>query len=173
MRVNRFHRLLAACLLLGSLTATTAAAQDAGAGPRVARKKPAPSPLRLRFIGLAQDPAHGKQITRCSFREAWIGLRLEKAGVLVGPITRDSSGAAEFIDGKGTPWDVKGFHSERPVQEGGFLLSRAIEKIEGEIAGGQNVILDDRKLSAVHAEVLAQFIAKQEWSSRIRWYHGN
>jgi hypothetical protein len=58
---------------------------------------------------LAYDPAH-RGFTNGSVREAQAGLAAESQGILRGPIRRDLTGGAEFIDGAGRHWDVKGMH---------------------------------------------------------------
>ncbi len=139
---------------------------------RAERRARPPSAFRLRFLELSADPSHGGKRTTGSRREAWVGLRLEKAGVLRGPIRREGSGSAEFIDAAGVRWDVKAFHSERAAEDGGFVLERAIAKLAKELAAGQNVILDDRALSGEHANLLDQVIQQKQWAQRVHWYRG-
>jgi hypothetical protein len=69
---------------------------------------------------LAKDPAHGGAVRDKTLREAEVGVELEEAGKLPKPITRDPSGAAEFIDGMNQPWDVKRFNSNFPARRGGI-----------------------------------------------------
>jgi len=159
-------------ILLGlSLLSATAAlaAPRPPATARAARLKP-DSSFRSRFLKLASDPAHGGAITRGSFREAYVGLRLETRGVLPGRITRDRTGAAEFVDGTGVRWDVKGFNSQWPAKKGGFVLANAGASLAKEIAAGQNVILDGKRLSTDHAKALDALIQTNGWQSRVVWY---
>ncbi len=60
-----------------------------------------------RFTNLASDPAVGN-LTPKTRQEAMAGLEAENQGFISSPIARDPSGAVEFFDGSGSPWDVKG-----------------------------------------------------------------
>ena len=162
--------LLARALLVGLLFGSASApANPPAAITSPVRTRPC-SPFRLRFLKLAGDPAHGGDITKGSFREAYVGLRLERSGILPGAITRDPSGSAEFQDGAGTRWDVKGFSSHWPVAEGGFLLANAESSLAEELAAGQNVILDRKSLSSAHDEALARLVVARGWQARVLWY---
>ncbi len=119
---------------------------------------------------MAKDPAHGNQITQKGIQEREIGLLLETRGYLKSPIKRDPSGSAEFIDGDGVKWDIKGFNSNYPPRKGGFNLERDIGKIEAEINKGENVILDTTQLNQIHLQQLKTVIEAKGWSSQIRWY---
>ena len=66
-----------------------------------------------RIEELAKDPAKGGTADSKTRREAEVALQLEEMGQLAGPIRRDPTGDAEFIDRRGTLWDVKQFHSEQ------------------------------------------------------------
>lgn len=124
-----------------------------------------------RLTELATDPAHkGKLPSPKTLQEAEVGLQLENAGKLPGPITRDPSGAAEFIDKTGQKWDVKGFNSAFPPRKGGFSLERDVGKIEAEIAKGENVILDSTKLSPEHLQQLKEAIEARGLVDKILWY---
>ena len=119
---------------------------------------------------LARDPAHGNNIEPKGVEERTIGLSLEARGDLKPPIKRDPSGAAEFIDGDGVKWDIKGFNSHYPPRKGGFSLDRDIGKIEAELDKGENVILDTTQLNQTHIEQLRAEIQARGWTSKIRWY---
>lgn len=95
---------------------------------------------------LASDPAHGGRIDGKTMREREVGLGAEARGLVSGPIRRDPTGAAEFIDSDGQAWDVKGFRSDFPPKSGGFDLARDLGKVERELAAGHNVIIDTEKL---------------------------
>ncbi|MBN2736310.1 MAG: hypothetical protein JXR70_04970 [Spirochaetales bacterium] len=106
---------------------------------------------------LASDPAHGNKIDIKSMREREVGLALEKSGKVPGPITRDPSGAAEFIDNTGQLWDVKGFNSNFPPKKGGYTLQKSMNSIMESLSHGENVMLDTKNLSTEHlAELLAE-----------------
>lgn len=72
------------------------------------------------FDALASDPARGGVINEKDEQERKIGLGAEQAGPIPGPIVRDPSGNAEFIDNDSEAWDVKGFRSDFPAGAGGF-----------------------------------------------------
>lgn len=80
-------------------------------GPNIVTSERTPE----EFDALASDPARGGAITPGSERERTIGLGAEQAGLVNGPIVRDPSGSAEFIDSNGQACDVKGFRSDFPV----------------------------------------------------------
>jgi hypothetical protein len=119
---------------------------------------------------LARDPAHGNKITPKSVHERRVGLDLESRGDLPGPIRRDPTGAAEFVDANGTLWDMKSFNSNFPPRKGGFELNRSLQQIESEFAKGENVILDTANLTEEHARQLREAVVARGWSSRIRWW---
>lgn len=117
---------------------------------------PPPSPpaktRAARLNELAADPAQGGKITPKTMREAEVGLRLEEQGKLPSPITRDPTGASEFIDAAGQKWDVKGFNSQYAPK--GYNTPAAVQKIGAEVAAGENVIVDTAKMSATHVTEL-------------------
>lgn len=123
-----------------------------------------------RWRKLAADPAHGGKITKNGKREALVGLHLERAGKLPGPIVRESSGSSEFIDAHGQRWDVKAFNSHFPQRSGGFKLERAMHKLETQFRGGENVILDTANLSRDHLQSLKQALEQRGYSNRVLWY---
>jgi len=86
-------------------------------------------------------------------------------GQLAGPIIRDPSGNAEFIDRKGKLWDVKQFHSEK----GRFNLEDAVSNIRRELLAGENVILDTKFLDPNDAAALRSVIEAKGWQSRVLW----
>lgn len=146
--------------------------------PRRAPKEPVQeTPKRMspaegiaRLQELAKDPSHGDKITAKGLHEAEVGLSLEESGRIPGPIKRDPTGAAEFIDAGGTKWDVKSFNSSFPPRKGGFELNGSISKIEGELVKGENVILDTTCLTPNHTQDLRRAVEARGWSDRIRWY---
>ncbi|MCP3141609.1 hypothetical protein [Pyxidicoccus xibeiensis] len=125
---------------------------------------------RKRYDELSQDPAHNGKISPKSRNEARVGMKLEQDGKLAGPIKRDPSGGAEFIDAKGTKWDVKSFDSRWPERKGGFSLTRDVQKIEQELLSGENVILDTQNLTLQHKSQLQQAIQSKGWGGRIQWF---
>jgi len=119
---------------------------------------------------LAKDPAHGGKITPKSLREAEVGLSSVESGKIPGPISRDPSGAAEFIDANGTSWDVKGFNSNFPPEKGGFDLTRDLGKVQDEIAGGENVIIDTGQMSPGDVQSLRSALDTHGLQDRVVWY---
>lgn len=119
---------------------------------------------------LATDPARGGVIDPKGEREKEIGLGAEAAGLIPGPITRDSTGAAEFIDVNGHAWDVKGFRSDFLPMQGGFEIERAMRNIEKELLSGHNVIVDTGNLSAEHSEMLRVEVDRRGHSDRVVYW---
>jgi hypothetical protein len=128
------------------------------------------TPEQKREDELAADPAHNGKATPGSRREAEVGLGLEKSGALPGPITRDPSGRAEFIDADGQKWDVKAFNSNFKPRKGGYDLKKSLTKIEGEFNEGENVILDTKDLKPEHVAELKAAIEAKGWADKILWY---
>lgn len=122
-----------------------------------------------RVVQLAVDPAHRK-MTPNSKREGVIGATLEAQGRLPGPIKRERTGKSEFVDARGVMWDVKGFNSNFPQKQGGFKLDRAVAKLRGELAGGENVILDRQNLNKTDQRALKREIKRNGWEKRIIWF---
>jgi hypothetical protein len=107
-----------------------------------------------RIVELARDPAHGNRMTSSSKQEAIVGIALEAAGKLPGPIVREQSGKSEFVDANGQRWDVKAFTSKYPKRKG----------------VGENVILDTRDLDVADQRALQREISKNGWNNRVLWY---
>jgi hypothetical protein len=137
------------------------------------RNRPPPRFYKLdegKVFRLAQDPAHGNRLTNNGRDEAVIGLTLETLGYLPGPIVREPSGKAEFVDAKGTQWDVKRFNSHWPIRTGGFELVRAMQQLVDQIQAGENVIIDTTNLKRLDWARLRAQVKQQEWADRILWY---
>ena len=121
-----------------------------------------------RLEELAKDPSQGGKITNKTRREAEVGLAMEDRGELAAPITRDPSGAAEFIDANGQKWDVKGFNSQYAPT--GYNTPEALQKIQGEIAKGENVIVDTGKMSAQHVADLKRALEGAGLSGKVKFF---
>jgi|GEM_PF-809911 len=119
---------------------------------------------------LASDPARGGVINGKAEQERKIGLGAEEAGLIAGPIVRDPTGAAEFIDADGQAWDVKGFRSDFPASAGGFDIDKDISKVERELAAGHNVIIDTENLSEADLEALRNEIERRGISDRVVYW---
>ncbi len=121
-----------------------------------------------RVFDLARDTAHGGKISLKTIQEARVGLELEAQGVLKPPITRYPGPAAEFLDGDGVAWDVKGFFSG--AGRGAFKLGTDLAKIEHELDAGENVIVDTTKMSAKDVADLRAAVTSKGWDARVKWY---
>lgn len=148
----------------GEDVAEEAAASHATAGANQFNRTPE------EFDSLAADPAHGGKIDPKSIQERTVGLDLEKAGKVPGPIVRDPTGAAEFIDAAGTKWDVKGFNSNFPPRKGGFSLARDAEKVDKSLALDENVMLDTSKMKPADVAALKQEGLARGWGDRVRYW---
>jgi hypothetical protein len=133
--------------------------------------KPDPMAARnARLQELAKDPAQGGKITPKTLQEAKVGLACEENGKIPGPITRDPSGAAEFIDGNGTPWDVKGFNSQFPPEKGGFDVATDLARVQGEVQSGENVIVDTTKMTPADVTSLQSAVDSAGLGKNVVWY---
>jgi hypothetical protein len=143
--------------------------------PKPEPKPPEPKPktfqrTQAEMDALASDPAHGGAISPKSIQERTVGLGLEKDGKVPGPITRDPTGAAEFIDGQGTKWDVKGFNSDFPPKKGGFSLARDAGKVDKSLASNENVMLDTSKMKPEDVAALKQEGQARGWGDRVQYW---
>jgi hypothetical protein len=121
---------------------------------------------------LARDPADGLKVSPSSLREAEVAVSLEEGGQVQGPIQRDPSGAADFIDGNGTHWDVKGLNSHQPKANGGFDLATDTAKIDNELGLGENVMVDTAKMTPGDVAALKAEGAKpgHNWGNRVKFF---
>jgi hypothetical protein len=111
-----------------------------------------------RLKELASDPTLGGNITSGSMRQAQVALALEKAGRLPGPVTRDPTGAADFIDGRGVEWNVESVSFKFPPSHDGYELATSITKIGAELLPGQHIILDTTNFSAEATATLQEAV---------------
>ena len=144
-------------------TAATAAAADDAAKARYGRSEQA-------YEHLAKDPAHNGKITPGSLQERHVALELEQRGEIPSPVQRDPSGAADFLDGAGTKWDVKGFNSNFPPRKGGFSLARDAGKVDKSLALGENVMLDTTKMNPADIAALKAEGAARNWGDQVKWW---
>jgi len=121
---------------------------------------------------LARDPAQGGKVTPGSLREAEVAVSLEESGQVQGPIQRDPSGAADFIDGNGTHWDVKGFNSHQPKSQGGFDLATDAGKVDTSLSQGENVMVDTAQMTPSDVAALKAEGAKppHNWGNRVKFF---
>jgi hypothetical protein len=95
-----------------------------------------------RIETLSKDPAKGGKATPGSVEEAIVGVYAELAGVVAPPIVRESTGAAEFVDGKEIKWDVKSPKSPPPGARWSFDADHQIVKIRHDQSNGEKVLLN-------------------------------
>jgi len=121
---------------------------------------------------LARDPAHGGKVTPGSVREAEVAVSLEESGQVPGPIQRDPTGAADFIDGSGKHWDVKGFNSHQPPSQGGFDLATDTAKVDTSLSLGENVMVDTAQMTPGDVNALKAEGAKppHSWGDRVKFF---
>ena len=96
-----------------------------------------------------------------------VGLGAEESGKIKGPITRDPSGKAEFIDANGQAWDVKSFNSNYKPKQGGFTLPSAMRSINKSLSEGEFVILDTTNLNIQHLSDLLEELKRQNLMDKI------
>ncbi|MGH3601628.1 MAG: hypothetical protein ACRDQH_15360 [Pseudonocardiaceae bacterium] len=87
-------------------------------------------------------------------QEALAALGLEGAGQLPGPVRRDATGAADFIDGRGKLWDAEVVNPTFPASRGGHYLATSSFKIGRKLLIDENVIIITDDLSAEGASDL-------------------
>jgi hypothetical protein len=117
---------------------------------------------------LSIDPANkAKLVTPKGIAEGQVGLAVSRSGKVPGPLRRDPTGAAEFIDAGGKAWDVKGPNSGRPPAQGGFDVATDADKIATSIGQGENVIVDTSKMTPADVKLLEAEIARRGLSGRV------
>ncbi|HEY7559383.1 MAG TPA: hypothetical protein VIH18_31725 [Candidatus Binatia bacterium] len=119
---------------------------------------------------LARDPAHGGKVTPGSLREAEVAVSLEESGKVSGPIQRDPTGAADFLDGSAKPWDVKGPNSHQPPANGGFDLATDAGKIDASLALGENVMVDTGQMTAADIATLKAEGVTRGWGAKVQFF---
>jgi len=124
--------------------------------------------LERRRQELAKDPDQGGKTSAATLREADVALGLEQMGAVKPPVERGSPGA-DFKDGNGQDWDVKGFQTRQG--KGGYTRDAAQKSIQREIAAGENVALDTAKLSKEDRDDLKDLVASHpEWADKVVIY---
>lgn len=134
-------------------------------GTVVTRRPMSPEERAQRIEELAKDPAQGGKATAKTRREAEVGLSMEEQGKLPGPITRDPTGASEFIDSTGQKWDVKGWNSQYAPR--GYNTPDAMALIQKEMGVGENVIVDTLKMSPQHIGELQTAVGNAGLNNRV------
>jgi hypothetical protein len=122
-----------------------------------------------RMEELAFDPAHGgaSEGTR---REAEVALGLEATGTVDEPVERAAHPGADFTDGSGQDWDVKGFRTV-PGRPGTYDRGQAERSIQRELRAGENVALDTSQLSRADFDDLKDLVASHpDWANQVVIY---
>ena len=119
---------------------------------------------------LAKDPAHGGRSNAKNEQERLVGLELEQRGAVPGKLTRDPSGAAEFIDGTGQKWDVKGFNSSFKPSKGGFNLQVDAGKIDKSLKQGENVMVDTSRMAPPDVTALKTEGETRGWGNKVIYW---
>ncbi len=148
-------------------------ALDAARQPTVKPESPSQDQLGSRsreaYDALAADPSHGNEIEPKGRQERQVGLNAERQGLLPGPITRDPTGAAEFIDGTGQAWDVKAFNSKYPSYKGGFNVYRDAGVVDDSLTINENVIIDTTNMTQQDIDSLRSEGIVRGWGRRVIW----
>lgn len=133
---------------------------------------------------LAQDSAHGGQVTAKSLQEAKVAVQAEADGLVDGPLTRPELGPGgedqgDFVDGNGQRWDIKSSPDLRPStasQGAGTPIPNPqstqdfTEMINDSLADRENVLLDPDGMSAARLAQLQQVVADNpSWQGRVLW----
>ena len=119
---------------------------------------------------LARDPAKGGKINDKTEQERRVGLELEKRGDVPGPITRDPTGKAEFIDAHGNKWDVKGFNSYFKPSKGGFNLQVDADKVDKSLEEDEKVMLDTSTMTPSDLAALKAEGATRSWGNKVVYW---
>jgi hypothetical protein len=143
-----------------------------------------------RYNDLAADGDHGGHITQNSSGEALIGLDLNQQGI--GPFADKPGGdpgngvgrptgvgGGDLVDGNGRPWDIKSMHSDwppgadpgngRPYPEA-FTENKFIDKVNGQLDRGCNVIIDTRNTSQVDIDSMNRIVNEKGWNGKLIFY---
>lgn len=131
---------------------------------------------RKEYSDLARDPARGTKVDYKGQKERSIALDLERQGKL-GYVTRDNQAdkGADFIDKKtGQKWDVKSPVSHpkghTSARKGAFNVNKMMSNVQKEIARGNKVILDTRRLTKQHRKDFKEAIHNAGLDKQIIWY---
>ena len=128
------------------------------------------------YSSLARDPARGNKVDYKGKKEREMVLDLERQGK-IGKVIRDpqKEKGADFIDTTNNQkWDVKSPVS-RPKghtspRKGAFNVDRMMANVKKEIARGNNVILDTRRLNKKDRQVFKDAIHNAGLDDNVIWY---
>ena len=146
-----------------------AIAQQPVVEPEVPSQDQLGSYSQSEYDALAADPSHANAIGPKGRQERQVGLNAERKGLLPGSITRDPTGAAEFIDGAGQAWDVKGFNSNPIHHRGRFNVRKDADNVDKSLAKKENVIIDTTMMSQRDIESLRAEGILRGWGNRVIW----
>ena len=122
------------------------------------------------YEALARDPSIGGKITDSTMQERKAALELELRGVLPGPIRRDPTGGADFVDHLGREWDVKRFRSGLKPRKGGFHVEKDAKKIQNALRDGERVIVDSTDLNPKDLETLRKEHESRGWGDKVVYW---
>ncbi|MHC9542273.1 MAG: hypothetical protein AB9903_22415 [Vulcanimicrobiota bacterium] len=112
------------------------------------------------MISLAADPAKGGKMTPGSVEEAAVGIYAGLAGIAAPPVSREETGAAEFVDGNSVKWDVKSPKSPPPGAKWTFDAEHQLVKIRHDQSNGEVVMLNLSECTAADTRQLIDLINK-------------
>lgn len=132
-----------------------------------------------RFLHLCRDPAHNNAIKPHSIQEALIALAAERSGQIAAPVMRAPDAGLDFVDGNGTPIDVKTPKSPNQHEEWRFDAAEALASIKSQLkvqatnmlSGRPQkvvVLLDTTYLSKADYQALSRGIREQLTSAERR-----
>lgn len=153
--------------LEGHMTAVRRFRNDEGGSVPAGTNRPRFERTDEEYENLARDPSHGDQVSPASQAERDVGLGLEERGEIPGPIRRDPTGGAEFIDADGGEWDVKAYNSNFP---NGFDLDRIEDQLDRSRRLGENVMIDTRNLAPDDLASLRDLVDANELNEIVRFW---
>ena len=115
-----------------------------------------------RVVALASDPAHSGKVNAGNIQEAVIGLMAQHLKA-VPSLTRETTGAAEFIEPSGQTWDVKSPVSPpaMPSTTWTFDAGHQINKLRDEFGGSDNVLLDLSRCNPTDSKFLVALMMNE------------
>ncbi len=98
--------------------------------------------LEARLVALTADPAHGGKYTDGTIEEFAVAAWAEHCGVLSGPVVREATGLAEFVEPSGKLWDVKSPPSPQAGAPWTFDASHQLIKLRHDFSQNNDVMLN-------------------------------
>jgi hypothetical protein len=128
--------------------------------------------LEARLVALTADPAHGGKYTPGTIEEFAVAAWAEHCGVLTGPVVRESTGLAEFVEPSGQLWDVKSPPSPPADARWSFDATHQLVKLRHDFSQNNDVLLnltlaDPADSAAVLALIESEFTPAERARLRI------